>query len=105
MFKTLPLILLPRISIYAACLPEPRKIVCVGVNYQNRNEEYRDGSELPEYPSLFFRSPTSFTAHEQPLVRPRESEQLDYEGEVAIVIGKGGRRIAREEAVGHIAAS
>jgi len=89
--------------IYAACLPEPRKIVCVGVNYQNRNEEYRDGSELPEYPSLFFRSPTSFTAHEQPLVRPQESEQLDYEGEVAIVIGKGGRRIAREEAAGHIA--
>ena len=75
----------------------------MGVNYQNRNEEYRDGSELPEYPSLFFRSPTSFTAHEQPLVRPRESEQLDYEGEVAIVIGKGGRRIVREEAVGHIA--
>jgi len=88
----------------AACLPEPRKIICVGVNYQNRNEEYRDGSELPKYPSLFFRSPTSFAAHEQPLIRPRESEQLDYEGELAIVIAKGGRRIAKQEAASHIAA-
>jgi 2-keto-4-pentenoate hydratase/2-oxohepta-3-ene-1,7-dioic acid hydratase in catechol pathway len=89
--------------VFEACLPEPRKIVCVGVNYRNRNEEYRDGSELPKYPSLFFRSPTSFAAHDQPLVRPKESEQLDYEGEIVIVIGKGGRRIAREEAAGHIA--
>ena len=89
--------------VYAPCLPEPRKIICVGVNYQNRNEEYRDGSELPKYPSLFFRSPTSFTGHDHPLARPRESEQLDYEGELVIVIGKGGRRIPREQAVGHIA--
>lgn len=89
--------------VYDVCLPEPRKIVCVGVNYQNRNEEYRDGSELPKYPSLFFRSSTSFTAHEKPLVRPRESAQLDYEGEIAIVIGKGGRRIPRDEAPSHIA--
>jgi len=89
--------------LYEACLPEPRKIVCVGVNYQNRNEEYRDGSELPKYPSLFFRSPTSFTGHEQPLVRPHESDQLDYEGELVIVIGTGGRRIRREDATSHIA--
>lgn len=89
--------------VYAPCLPEPRKIICVGVNYQNRNEEYRDGSELPKYPSLFFRSPTSFTGHDQPLLRPRESEQLDYEGELVIVIGKGGRRIQREDAASHIA--
>jgi 2-keto-4-pentenoate hydratase/2-oxohepta-3-ene-1,7-dioic acid hydratase in catechol pathway len=88
---------------YAPCLPEPRKIVCVGVNYHNRNEEYRDGSEAPKFPSLFFRSLTSFTAHEQPLVRPKESDQLDYEGELVIVIGKGGRRIAQEDAAGHIA--
>jgi len=89
--------------VYRPCLPEPRKIICVGVNYQNRNEEYRDGSELPKFPSLFFRSPTSFAGHEQSLVRPRESDQLDYEGELVIVIGKGGRRIPREEATGHIA--
>ena len=89
--------------VFEACLPEPRKIVCVGVNYANRNEEYRDGSELPKFPSLFFRSPTSFTGHDHPLVRPRESNQLDYEGELVIVIGKGGRRIPKEDAVSHIA--
>ena len=88
---------------YAPLLPDPEKIICVGVNYHNRNEEYRDGSEAPKYPSLFIRAPTSFTGHQAPLVRPRESEQLDYEGEIAIIIGKGGRRIAREDALGHIA--
>jgi 2-keto-4-pentenoate hydratase/2-oxohepta-3-ene-1,7-dioic acid hydratase in catechol pathway len=88
---------------YAPFLPNPEKIICVGVNYRNRNEEYRDGSNLPEYPSLFFRAPTSFVGHNEPLVRPRESDQLDYEGELAIVIGTGGRRIAKEEALGHIA--
>ena len=88
---------------YAPLLPDPEKIICVGVNYHNRNEEYRDGSEAPKYPSLFIRAPTSFTAHQAPLVRPRESEQLDYEGEIAIVIGKGGRRIPKEDALGHIA--
>ncbi len=88
---------------FAPFLPSPEKIICVGVNYHNRNEEYRDGSEPPKFPSLFMRAPTSFTGHDQPLVRPRESEQLDYEGEIAIVIGRGGRRIPRDEATGHIA--
>lgn len=88
---------------YSPLLPNPEKIICVGVNYRNRNEEYRDGSDLPKYPSLFFRAPTSFVGHEAPLVRPRESEQLDYEGELAIIIGKGGRRISKEQALGHIA--
>jgi 5-carboxymethyl-2-hydroxymuconate isomerase len=88
---------------FAPLLPAPEKILCVGVNYHNRNEEYRDGSELPKFPSLFMRAPTSFTAHERPLIRPRESTQLDYEGEIAIVIGRGGRRIAREDATAHIA--
>jgi 2-keto-4-pentenoate hydratase/2-oxohepta-3-ene-1,7-dioic acid hydratase in catechol pathway len=88
---------------YAPFLPRPEKIICVGVNYRNRNEEYRDGSELPKYPSLFFRAPSSFTAHEAQLVRPSESDQLDYEGELAIVIGTGGRRIAKEQALDHVA--
>jgi 2-keto-4-pentenoate hydratase/2-oxohepta-3-ene-1,7-dioic acid hydratase in catechol pathway len=88
---------------YAPMLPDPEKIICVGVNYHNRNEEYRDGSEAPKYPSLFLRAPTSFTAHDSPLLRPRESEQLDYEGELAIVVGKGGRRIPKADALGHIA--
>ena len=88
---------------YSPLLPEPQKIICVGVNYTNRNEEYRDGSELPKYPSLFLRTPTSFTGHDSPLVRPRESEQLDYEGELVLVIGTGGRRIPREHALTHVA--
>lgn len=88
---------------YSPFLPEPQKIICVGVNYTNRNEEYRDGSELPKYPSLFLRTPTSFTGHDSPLVRPRESEQLDYEGELVLVIGTGGRRIPREQALDHVA--
>lgn len=88
---------------YAPFLPDPQKIFCVGVNYTNRNEEYRDGSELPKYPSLFLRTPTSFTGHDLPLVRPRESEQLDYEGELVLVIGVGGRRIPRGQALRHVA--
>jgi 2-keto-4-pentenoate hydratase/2-oxohepta-3-ene-1,7-dioic acid hydratase in catechol pathway len=95
--------LAPEELTYAPFLPDPEKIICVGVNYHNRNEEYRDGSEAPKHPSLFLRAPTSFTAHGTALVRPSESEQLDYEGELAIVIGKGGRRIPKGQAADHIA--
>jgi len=52
---------------------------CIGVNYPDRNEEYKDGSERPKYPSIFIRTHTSFVSHGEPIVRPRESEQLDYE--------------------------
>jgi 5-carboxymethyl-2-hydroxymuconate isomerase len=82
---------------------DPQKIICVGVNYENRNEEYKDGSEPPRHPSLFMRSPDSFTGHGSPLIRPKESDQLDYEGEIAIVIGRGGRRISERDALNHIA--
>jgi len=85
-------------------IPNPGKIICVGVNFPDRNAEYKDGSELPQYMSLFPRFPSSFTGHDRPLIRPPESEKLDYEGEVAIVIGKGGRRIKPEDAYDHIAA-
>jgi len=85
-------------------IPSPGKILCIGVNYPDRNEEYKDGQAAPSKPSLFIRFASSFTGHQQALVRPPESEQLDYEGEIAIVIGKGGRRITRDEAYDHIAA-
>jgi 2-keto-4-pentenoate hydratase/2-oxohepta-3-ene-1,7-dioic acid hydratase in catechol pathway len=75
---------------------------CIGVNYPDRNEEYKDGSERPRYPSLFMRSHTSFVAHGEPILRPRESEQLDYEGEIVVVIGTGGRRIEAEQALKHV---
>jgi len=89
---------------YAIPVPAPEKIVCVGVNYPDRNEEYKDGQAAPANPSLFVRFPRSFVGHRQNIVRPPESPQLDYEGEVVIVIGKAGRRIAEKDALGHIAA-
>jgi len=84
-------------------IPFPEKILCVGVNYGNRNAEYKDGSDLPKWPSLFPRFPGSFVGHRAKLLRPPESPQLDYEGEIAIVIGKAGRRIAEKDAESHIA--
>ncbi len=84
-------------------ISNPGKIACVGVNYANRNAEYKDGSEAPKYPSLFIRTPDSLTGHDKPLIRPPESHKLDYEGEIVIIIGKEGRRIAEEDAYDHIA--
>lgn len=81
----------------------PEKIACIGVNYANRNAEYRDGSEDPQWPSLFMRTIDSFTGHDQPLWRPPESCQLDYEGEIVLVIGRGGHRIPEGRALEHVA--
>jgi len=81
----------------------PEKIICVGINYRDRNEEYRDGSERPRYPSIFMRAPDSLVGHRAPLLRPPESAQLDYEGEIAVVIGKPGRRIPPSGALRHVA--
>lgn len=84
-------------------IPNPEKIICIGVNYANRNEEYKDGSAPPKYPSVFMRSRESLVGHEQDMLDPPESDQLDYEGEIVIVIGKEGRRIAETDAHEHIA--
>ncbi|MFI5013817.1 MAG: fumarylacetoacetate hydrolase family protein [Hyphomicrobiales bacterium] len=84
-------------------LLRPGKIICVGVNYHNRNAEYKDGSEPPIYPSLFIRFPASFVGHGEALIRPIDSPELDYEGEIAMIIGKRGRRIEVTEAMGHVA--
>ena len=83
-------------------ITHPEKILCIGINYANRNVDYGD-QDVPQYPSMFFRTPGSLVAHDKPIVRPRESEQLDYEGEIALVIGRGGRRISQSEALGHVA--
>jgi 2-keto-4-pentenoate hydratase/2-oxohepta-3-ene-1,7-dioic acid hydratase in catechol pathway len=85
-------------------IPSPEKIICIGVNYPDRNAEYKDGSDAPKYPSMFMRTARSFVGHNTPLVRPRASQQLDYEGEVVLVIGKAGRHIAESMALDHIAA-
>lgn len=89
---------------YLIPVANPEKIICIGVNFPDRNAEYKDGSKEAGRPSMFIRFPRSFTGHRGNLIRPPESEQLDYEGEVTIVIGKAGRRIAREDAYDHIAA-
>lgn len=83
-------------------IDNPHTLLCVGVNYANRNEEYKDGSEPPKYPSMFLRTSGSFTGHKQPLIRPPETPQLDYEGEICVVIGKGGRRIPKQQALSHV---
>lgn len=85
-------------------VPDPEKILCVGVNFPDRNAEYKDGTEAPPHMSLFIRFPRSFVGHEVPLTRPPETPQLDYEGEIAVIIGRGGRRIAEADALNHIAA-
>jgi len=81
---------------------DPEKILCIGINYANRNTDYGD-ADVPKYPSMFFRTPGSLVAHEQPIIRPPESEQLDYEGEIALVIGRSGRRIPQSEALDFVA--
>lgn len=98
----MPLKTLSEITLQAP-ITAPEKILCIGVNYANRNEEYKDGSDAPTKPSVFVRFPDSLTGHEQPILRPPESEQLDYEGEIVVIIGKAGRRIKREDAFEHIA--
>jgi len=85
-------------------IARPGKIICVGVNFPDRNAEYKDGQAAAARPSLFIRFPSTFVGHGENLVRPPESPQLDYEGEIALVIGRGGRRIAREDAYKHVAA-
>lgn len=85
-------------------IANPEKLICIGVNFPDRNAEYKDGQPQPRYPSMFVRFPRSFVGHGAPLIRPPESVQLDYEGEIVIVIGKSGRRIAPEAAYDHIAA-
>jgi len=89
---------------YEIPIPAPEKIICVGVNYPDRNAEYKDGQQAPSNPSLFVRFPGSFTGHEQNLIRPTVSERLDYEGEIVMVIGKAGRHISEANALDHIAA-
>jgi 2-keto-4-pentenoate hydratase/2-oxohepta-3-ene-1,7-dioic acid hydratase in catechol pathway len=82
-------------------IPNPNKIICVGLNYGEHVRE--TGREITESPALFLRVPASQVAHGQDIVRPPESSRLDYEGEIAIIIGQGGRRISEADAWNHIA--
>ena len=82
-------------------VPVPPKILCVGVNYDDHLAE--SGLKKPAYPEIFARFATSLIAHQEPIRRPRESIALDYEAELAVVIGKPGRRIPQEQALDHVA--
>jgi acylpyruvate hydrolase len=82
-------------------VPVPPKILCVGLNYDDHLEE--SGLKKPTYPEIFGRFATSLIAHQEPIRRPRESIALDYEAELAVVIGKPGRRIPQEQALDHVA--
>jgi 2-keto-4-pentenoate hydratase/2-oxohepta-3-ene-1,7-dioic acid hydratase in catechol pathway len=82
-------------------VPVPPKILCVGLNYDDHLEE--SGLKKPAYPEIFARFATSLIAHQEPIRRPRESAALDYEAELAVVIGKSGRRISAERSLDYVA--
>ena len=82
-------------------IPHPGKIVCVGINYASRPGEHDVGR--PKYPSLFLRTPFGQSAHGEALMRPPESVEFDYEGEIAIIVGKRGRRVPKAEGMSYIA--
>jgi 2-keto-4-pentenoate hydratase/2-oxohepta-3-ene-1,7-dioic acid hydratase in catechol pathway len=82
-------------------IPNPDKIVCVGLNYQDHVVE--TGRDNTEQPAIFLRLPESQVGHKQPLLRPRESKNLDFEAEIAVIIGKAGRRIPQQDAWSHVA--
>ncbi|MGF7055769.1 2-keto-4-pentenoate hydratase/2-oxohepta-3-ene-1,7-dioic acid hydratase in catechol pathway [Bosea sp. OAE752] len=96
---------LPELALSAVTLlppiPDPGKIICVGLNYHDHVTE--TGRTVTEHPSIFARFPESQVGHLQPMVRPIESEHFDYEGELAFVIGRGGRRIPESAALSAIA--
>jgi 2-keto-4-pentenoate hydratase/2-oxohepta-3-ene-1,7-dioic acid hydratase in catechol pathway len=80
----------------------PEKILCIGINYANRGADY-NVTNNPKYPSMFYRAPNSMVGSGQHLVRPKISEQLDYEGEIAIIIGKDCKHVPKEHALEYVA--
>ena len=86
---------------FAPVIPDPGKIVCVGLNYRDHVAE--TGRTVTEKPALFTRYPVSQVGHLQPLVKPAVSDDFDYEGELAVIIGKTGRHIKAADALGHVA--
>lgn len=82
-------------------IPNPDKIICIGLNYMSHIKE--TGRDKPEYPSVFTRFPSSLVGHGQPIERPKASDHFDFEGELAVVIGKPGRAIPQAEAMSHVA--
>ncbi|HEX3939422.1 MAG TPA: fumarylacetoacetate hydrolase family protein [Xanthobacteraceae bacterium] len=86
---------------FLPAIPRPPKILCAGVNYRSHAAEI--GRELPKQPSMFIRFADTLVGHGGELVRPNVSDNFDFEGELALVIGKGGRHIKAEQALDHVA--
>lgn len=82
-------------------IPDPEKIICIGLNYEMHRLE--TGRSEAEYPAVFVRFPDSQVGHGQPLLKPRDTDRFDFEGELAVVIGNGGRRIPEDTALSHVA--
>ncbi len=86
---------------FATLIDRPGKIICMGLNYADHAKE--GGHARPDYPSFFMRGPSSLTAHQSPIIRPKVSTKLDYEAELAFVIGKQARHCTLENALEHLA--
>jgi acylpyruvate hydrolase len=82
-------------------VPDPQKIICIGMNYRDHCEEQK--KPLPEKPVLFAKFPTALIGHGQPIVKPPVSDCVDYEAELAVIIGKKGKNIPEEKALSHVA--
>src|SRR5947208_4245184 len=82
-------------------IPNPEKILCAGINYRSHAAE--TGREVPKQPSMFVRLANTLVGHEGEMIRPSVSQNFDFEGELALVIGKGGRHIAMDRALEHVA--
>ena len=86
---------------YKTLIENPSKVVCMGLNYADHAKE--GGNARPEFPSFFLRGNASLAAHQAPLIRPRASDKLDYEAELALVIGKRARHLTPQNALAHVA--
>lgn len=91
----------PQAVTYLPAVPRPGKIICVGLNYADHSAE--SGFKQPDYPTLFGRFSTSLIGHGAPMIRPNLSDQLDFEGEIAAIIGRTGKHIEKAKALDHVA--
>ena len=86
---------------YLPPFPFPEKILCVGLNYREHAAE--SGFKEADYPALFGRFPSSLIGHQAPIIRPKVSDLLDFEGELVVIIGKSGRNVPKERALEYVA--
>jgi 2-keto-4-pentenoate hydratase/2-oxohepta-3-ene-1,7-dioic acid hydratase in catechol pathway len=86
---------------FLPAIPNPEKILCVGINYKSHAAEH--GQEAPKLPNIFTRFVNTLVAHEGEMIRPRVSTSFDFEGELAVIIGRGGRHISPDNALAHVA--